>query len=158
MNSNLSLCSRAVSFCTLAFCSLASMAFGQPTVCQQVLWARQAGSVGSDTGYAVAAGHDHCLYLAGAFSSVAIFGTNAQGPISVSSRGGTDIFLAKYDAAGDLVWVTSAGGPGADSAYALTVDSEDHLYVTGSFSSTAIFGDQGASLCSRGGEDIFVAK
>lgn len=46
---------------------------------------------------------------------------------------GTDIFTIKYDAEGDTVWTTFYNGTAnsEDKAYAIVVDDEDNIYITG---------------------------
>ncbi len=55
------------------------------------------------------------------------------------------------------VWPTSAGGSGDDTATATVVGPTGAVFVTGSFSGEAVFGD-GVTISARGPEDIFVAR
>jgi len=50
-----------------------------------------------------------------------------------------DIFIAKFDTLGSRVWGTYIGGSGFDRAYAIAVDAEDNILVSGNtMSSTGI--------------------
>ena len=53
-------------------------------------------------------------------------------------------------------WVRAAGGTSSDQAYAVAVDANTNIYVTGSFAGTAYFG--GTNLTTISSADIFVAK
>jgi hypothetical protein len=71
----------------------------------QVLWARRAGDSGSDCGNGIAVDYLGNSYVTGFFSGTATFGS-----VILTGSGGTDVFVAKYDAGGELVWVQKAGG------------------------------------------------
>src|SRR5688572_8900003 len=58
---------------------------------------------------------------------------------SVTTYGDQDIFIAKYDCHGDLVWVRIAGGPGVEVAFALALSSSGHIYLTGAVISESGF-------------------
>lgn len=114
------------------------------------LWAASAGGPGVDEAKALAVDAEGCSYVVGSFSKTAWFGD-----FQVGGGRDTNIFVAKLDPQGNWLWVRTAGGPGFDRANDIVLDAEGNLYVTGSFSSQAQFGD--AWVESRGGEDIFVA-
>ena len=116
-----------------------------------VIWAKQAGGSGSDTGIGVAADNVGNCYVTGAFTGAASFGST-----NLNATGGTDIFLAKYDGSGNVVWVTQAGGSGADTGHGIALDGNGNIYVSGQFTGTANFG--ATNLISQGGLDGFVAK
>jgi hypothetical protein len=42
-----------------------------------------------------------------------------------------DIYIAKYSAAGNLLWAKQLGGPGADYGYSMVTDEAGNLYMTG---------------------------
>ncbi|MCW5981702.1 MAG: SBBP repeat-containing protein [Bryobacteraceae bacterium] len=42
-----------------------------------------------------------------------------------------DVFVAKFNPAGNLLWATVVGGPSYDRAYAAEVDAEGYIYVAG---------------------------
>jgi tRNA A-37 threonylcarbamoyl transferase component Bud32 len=116
----------------------------------------------------VAAYVDGSIYVTGFFSGTVTFGN-----LSITTYGATncsyatsgvicsnDIFVAKYDAKGDILWVVHAGGgENFDFGNGIEVASDGSVYVTGSFSGTANFGSQ--SITSYGSNwetDIFLAK
>ena len=120
-----------------------------------LLWARAAGGKDYDEAHGLALDGAGNVYVAGAFDANANFGAFTL----VNGSGSSDIFLAKYDAAGNVLWARQAGGNGDDQASALAVDAATNLYVSGFFSGTATFGS--TNLTSRGANtthDLFVAK
>ena len=114
-------------------------------------WLCSAGGNNTDYAGALAAGPNGSVYLSGGFSTVATFG-----PLTVTSRGSTDAFIALYDAQGSVQWAKSYGGPGTDAAGALAVAPNGDLYNVGYFQNTAAFGN--TSLISFGLDDGYVMK
>jgi hypothetical protein len=101
------------------------------------------------------------LYLAGQFSGQTLF-NSGQGQTSLTATGSQDVFLAKYDSAGNLAWSESLPGSGTSKATAgaIVVDPAGNLVVTGSFTGSVDF-DPGAgktTLTSKGSSDIFTAE
>jgi hypothetical protein len=118
------------------------------------LWSRRFGGPGAVTqtqGVAVD-GSGNVLVL-GVFGGAVDFGAGL-----VTSNGGEDIFVAKLDAAGALLWARHFGGAvGFDQAgQGIAVDPAGSVVLTGYFSSPLSFG--GPTLPNAGGEDVFVAK
>lgn len=91
------------------------------------------------------------IVIAGAFNGSINFGGT-----TLTSSGDFDGFVAKYSAAGTLLWANRMGGLAGDYAYSVAVDRSNNVLVAGLFSTTANFG--GAPLTSAGGGDIFVVK
>src|SRR5262249_54329228 len=77
----------------------------------------------------------------------------------LTNRGNSDVFVAKYDSAGNLLWARSAGNPYVDSGMAVATDPSDNVYVAGYFIDLApvIFGD-GVTLTNGGEGDVFLAE
>jgi hypothetical protein len=116
---------------------------------QQFQWA--SGMTGAVTGKAVAKDNSGNIYVTGYFSGTAKFG-NGQ----ITSSGGEDIFLAKYNANGNILWVRKAGSTLRDRGNDISVDNSGNIYITGSFEGTANFSS--SLIMSSGKGDIFVAK
>lgn len=129
------------------------------SVAQRFRWAQGAsynGSGGNGMAYYRSATDKHGnVYVTGYFTGTANFGSGASG--SVVSYGGQDIFLAKYDTTGALVWLTSAGSTGNDYGYSCAVDSADNCYLVGTFSGTCNYGN-GKIMTAWGNTDGFLAK
>ncbi|MFA5782131.1 MAG: SBBP repeat-containing protein, partial [Bacteroidales bacterium] len=118
-----------------------------------VLWAKSAGGSSSDFANSVAVDTSGNTYVAGLFFS----STLSFGSTTLTNAGGIDIFLAKYDANGNVLWAKSAGGVDYDDAYSVAADASGNIYVAGVFSSpTLSFGS--TTLTNAGGYDIFLTK
>jgi hypothetical protein len=116
-----------------------------------LLWARQANGTGNDANRNIAVDSDGNAYVAGLFSGTTLFGNT-----TLTARSGTDVFVAKYDADGNLLWVKQAGGSGGDNGIGVAADGCGNTYVAGTFSSSAVFGN--INLTTSGGTDLFVTR
>lgn len=110
-----------------------------------------AGDTDYDSGFGIAVDGAGNVYVTGAYSGTATFGTTPK-----TSAGLTDIFVAKYNNSGNLLWIQSAGGAGEDYGNVIAVDGAGNVYVTGTYSSTATFGS--TNKTSAGSYDVFIAK
>jgi Secretion system C-terminal sorting domain len=85
--------------------------------------------------------------------------------ISLTSNGGYDAFVAKYNNGGKCLWAVNAGGTSSDEGYGVGHDLSGNVYATGIFRGQNIDFDPSAgttNLSETGGGtssgDIFVAK
>jgi hypothetical protein len=92
-------------------------------------------------------------FVAGRFAGKVNFGST-----TLTAFGGEDIFLARYNTLGVLLWVRQAGGSsGDDEALGVAADSTGNCFVTGSFTGSADF--SGISISGQSAsKNIFVAK
>jgi len=100
------------------------------------LWANDAGGAGSDVGRCISVDTKGNSYVSGTFQDTAYFGDE-----QISSFGGYDIFIAKYDSSGKLLWIRHAGGASNDGAYGIFADANQNCYSTGNYSYSATFGN-----------------
>ncbi len=125
-------------------------------------WAKRAGgSAGRNDGIAVTALSDGTAVVTGYFYGTAFFGQGEPNQTSFVCDGVRDIFVARYDTDGTLMWAKKAGGPTADSAHGITTLSDDSVTVTGYFTDSAIFGEgdpNETTLVSAGAAEIFIAR
>ncbi|MCB9317449.1 MAG: SBBP repeat-containing protein, partial [Lewinellaceae bacterium] len=117
-----------------------------------ILWAASGGGPASDIGFGIATDASGNVYVTGGFTGSATFGSQTVN----ASGGGTDVFIAKYDATGNVLWVVSGGGFDTDFGSDIAADASGNVYVTGEFQGTAGFGSQ--TLTSAGDVDAFVVK
>ncbi|HEX4784649.1 MAG TPA: SBBP repeat-containing protein [Candidatus Sulfotelmatobacter sp.] len=110
---------------------------------------------GDDSGNAVKIDKFGNRYVTGFFSSTANFNGSP-----LTSRGDTDVFLAKFAQDGSLLWLVQVGGLGHDESSDLAFDFQGNVYLTGWFTNSATFGSvNGAANTRTGrGETIFLAK
>ena len=128
---------------------------------QDLVWAERAGGTSADFGFGIAVDGAGNSYVTGEFQGSATFGPGETNETTLTSPGSFDIFVAKYDASGDLVWAKRAGGTSNDQGRGIAVDGSGNSFVTGSFQDPATFGPgetNETTLTSAGGSDIFVAK
>lgn len=116
-----------------------------------VVWAKNAGSNLGDIARGIVVDVLGNVYVCGLFS-----GTMTVDGSTVTSSGLFDVFLAKYDGNGNLIWIRRAGGTGSDIAHGITVDSFGNVAIVGEFQNTATFGSNSVTAAGLG--DAFIAK
>ena len=82
-------------------------------------------SAGTEKAEAVAVDSSDNIYVLGK--------TNSSG----LTAGNYDMFVMRYNPSGLLLWQKKIGGTSSESSGAITIDSSDNIYITGSSSSTA---------------------
>ncbi len=115
------------------------------------LWAKRAGSTGTDEAYALALDDAGNILVTGFFRETVAFGAS-----TLTSAGYSDIFVAKLSPTGSWLWAARAGGDSNDSGWGISLDDAGNVYITGFFDDSADFG--ASTLVSNGAADIFVAK
>jgi len=126
-----------------------------------LIWAVRAGGPGNEDNQGAAPFDDGTTVITGYFNDTATFGAGEANETVLSSAGEADIFVAKYDSDGTLIWAIRTGGIATDIAKGITPLSDGTSVVTGYFYGTATFGAGEANettFTSAGEEDIFVAK
>jgi len=119
-----------------------------------VLWAKSAEGINSAEGYGISSVANGNFYLAGYFNTPTI----TLGSYTLTNNGTDNIFVVKYDSAGNVLWAKSVGGTGEDISYALTTDAIGNAYVTGYFTSSSITFGGTTLVNSTGNEMYFIAK
>jgi hypothetical protein len=117
-----------------------------PLSAQEWIWVTSESPNTSGT----AISHDpfHNIYVTGNFIGTTTFGTQA-----LVSDGAQDIFIARYDPDGKLLWARRIGGTGVDVAKGIEADGFGNSYIAGGFRGTASFGS--LSRVSQGAEDLY---
>ncbi|MFT4689222.1 MAG: hypothetical protein ACJASX_000780 [Limisphaerales bacterium] len=119
----------------------------------KIVWARQAGGTADDFARAVAIDNSGNVYVTGAFQSPSVSFGNGK---TITRSSDQEIFIAKYDPDGNLVWANSAGsGPGG-TGNGVDVDLEGNVYVSGYFYGQGVFND--LVVTNSGYVDSFVAR
>ena len=90
-------------------------------------------------------------YIAGAF-----YNSTSCGSFSFSSKGGSDISVAKLDPSGKVLWATTGGGYSSDVIADLAVDASGNSYILGKFTTAALFGT--FALTTKNSGPVFLAK
>ena len=115
-------------------------------------WVRTAGGIIGDYARGLACDGDGNVYITGEIEETVIFG-----PFTLISHGNNDVFIAKYDTNGDLLWAKRVGGgEGRDRTEGISI-LNGNIFITGIFEGTAYF-EGNNTLTSAGYFDIFIAK
>ena len=86
----------------------------------QQLWNRTWGGSRYDSAMDVAVDSNDNVYIAGSYHYY----------VAGESQGG-DMAVVKYDSSGNQIWERVFGGSNDDDCYALTIDSNDNIYLAG---------------------------
>ncbi len=127
-----------------------------------VIWAKQSkSSPGTSTGVGskVVTDSRGNIYVAGGFSDSIRFENDSLSTVCGISGG--DIFLAKYNSTGNVLWVTQANvyTPSAfASIYGFAIDKNSNTYITGQFMDSVSFGPIKLISTSASPYDIFIVK
>ncbi|QTA85422.1 SBBP repeat-containing protein [Desulfonema magnum] len=117
-------------------------------------WVRTAGGSSTDYGRSLTCDGQGNIYLKGLYGGTAIFETT-----SITSTGGDNSFIAKYDDIGNLQWVEKElYGWTSDYNWSQTIvsDNSGNVYVTGEFNNTKNLGT--ITLNSTGSNDMFIGS
>ncbi|GAB4286871.1 MAG: hypothetical protein Kow0068_12500 [Marinilabiliales bacterium] len=99
--------------------------FGDP------LWAVSFGSAGSDEALAMTLDADNNLIITGYGGDSLYFGGNY-----ISSAGGSNFILSKFDSSGNPLWCKMAGGIFDDMGLDVSCNQDNRIFVTGKFMDT----------------------
>ena len=117
------------------------------------VWAKSPLGSGSESASSVATDVSNNVYVTGSFTSATVlFGTT-----TLTNGGSSDIYIAKYDPSGNVLWAIKGGGSGSDVSFGIAADAAGGVYITGYYTGATItFGT--TTLNSAGSWDIFLAK
>jgi gliding motility-associated-like protein len=130
----------------------------------KVLWAKSFGGNDADSSTGVTRDKYGMVYISGWFISDTLSFGNAMvfNPRQMYGND-TDIFIAKFDAAGNPLWAKSARGTDHDLSYAITCNKSGNIFITGTFHTQGIegeystFGDLTFAAIGQG-ENNFIAE
>ena len=81
------------------------------------------------------------------------------GLVEIASNGLRDIFLCKFNPAGDFQWVRTWGGADMDTVSDISFNASSYLYATGAFTGSVDFDPgPGTDIRSQADGSIYVAK
>ncbi len=121
-------------------------------------WVKTFGGAQADRGYDIELDAAGNIYVTGYFQGTADFDG-----ITLTSVGSQDIFVAKLDNNGNVLWVVSEGGNEGDTGYGITVDNQGNVIATGQFKGTATIGPNSFTSAinpntNQPEYDIFISK
>ncbi len=98
-------------------------------------WARTDGYYYNEKSRGITCDNSGNVVVCGYYKDTTMFnGTK------IPSKGEEDMFVAKYDANGTILWMRNAGGPGRDEGKSVVCDASGNVYVCGMYSDGAVFG------------------
>lgn len=120
-----------------------------------IIWGFKVGSNNNNICNSVVIDSSGNIYVAGTFELTTDFkGTLASPSTNLTSGGQKDVFLAKYNSAGQLLWVRKGGGAGNDEGSSVAINSTG-VYISGSYTNSASFGTLN-SVANNSTQNMFV--
>src|ERR1017187_6645595 len=119
------------------------------------VWAKGAGGTGAECTFGLCTDHCWNVYVTGVFTSpeMTVGNTTLINP-GVDNN---EMFVAKYDSSGAVMWAKRGGGTNDDYGYGVASDTSNNIYNTGAFASdTVSFGTD--TLHSQGNFDIYLGR
>jgi uncharacterized repeat protein (TIGR02543 family) len=122
-------------------------------------WTYIWGSTDRDTNNDMKLGSDGDIYLAGVFRGTVDFDPSGS-TSNYTSVGLDDAYLSKFNSDGTYAWTKTWGSTTNDFSFNLRLNSDDDIYIIGSFQLTVDFDPTGSinSITSAGIEDSYVSK
>ncbi len=114
------------------------------------------GTSGTES-FGVANDNNGNVFVVGGFEGTCDFGNSI---VLASQSGSRDLFVAKYDPNGGILWAFGAGSSNDDCAVGIDIDAAGAIYVTGHYTdSLRLGGTLGPiTVIGSGGREVFVAK
>lgn len=127
-----------------------------------LLWAKRMGGNGSDVPYDICIDHNNNVYVTGRCQPDVDFSTDWH-PSSEPMVGGTRAFIVRINNDGSFGWQKKFGGNGSTSGAALSINSDNEIYVAGNFTDNIDLKTTwpqmaSSEILSMGNADIFVMK
>jgi hypothetical protein len=117
-------------------------------------WAHGIGGTSWDFGYDIVTDVSGNIYVTGLYADSVTFGATT---LSNVNPGAFNIFIAKYNTVGNVLWAKAAGGSGNDYVQGIAIDAVGNIFITGSyFSPSMIFGQD--TLTNPGSYKMYIAK
>ncbi len=122
------------------------------------IWAQSFGGQGGDYPESIAVDDIGNVYATGSFRSDTLFA--GSDTLFNSNAVTPDFFIIKLNSSnGSFDWAKSAGENGYEYGYGITTDSNNDIYVTGTYASDSIqFGSTWLHTVDQGSSKIFMAK
>jgi hypothetical protein len=113
-----------------------SLLLATPCFSQKWRWAIQAGGAGADTGTSVVTDSEGNTFVSGSFTGSAQFGS-----FTLTSRGGSDVYIGKLDSNQQWLWVQQLGSVGSEGYSRIFQSSSGILVVRANADSGAFVGN-----------------
>ena len=114
--------------------------FVNTIIAQKLPWAIALGNTTDNFTSAIGTDQSGNIIISGFFKGTDLdFDPSAIGTANLSSVGDNDIFVAKYNNAGQYLWAFSLGNVKNSTADKMTIDSAGNIYISGTFRDTMDF-------------------
>lgn len=116
-----------------------------------IIWAKQGAGLGFQSANAITALSNGNIAVTGYYEDTLKIENQW-----VYRKGLRDVFVANFDASGNLLWLRSFGGPAVEEGKGIISDNAHNLYVTGAFRDFLfVFND---TIIGNGANDVYLAK
>lgn len=121
----------------------------------EVLWAKSAGgNGGGNLALGVSTDSNADIYITGYYYSSAI----TFDSITLTNSGPSNGFIAKYNESGSILWAKNINGTNVEKAYSVSIDTNDDVFVTGSYYSSEIIFEGVDTIMNAGHQNGFIVK
>lgn len=146
---------------TITSLGIVAMLTGISTVKAQsnFVWANQQGGSLDESANSISVDASGNVYTTGYFNGTVDFDPSSNN-FDLTSVGAEDIYISKFDAAGNFIWAKSIGSTGSDKGNSIKVNAAGDVYVTGNYAATTDF-DPGVgtfNLTAASFKNTFVTK
>ena len=114
-------------------------------------WIKKGAAVLDDVAWSLVLDNAGSIYVTGEFNSYISFQNPSSG---LATTGNTNMYVAKFDGSGNVIWIRGGGGSMADLARGIGTDGNT-VFLTGQFGGVATFGN--ITLVAADSSDVFVA-
>ncbi len=115
----------------------------------------------TQTGAALKVDKNGFVYAVGNFEAVVDMDPGLDSTILATTGGFySDIYVAKYDCASNLIWAKKISGIRLEKANELLLDEQNNIYIAGNYESTVDFDPSNIVdyRTAQGGQDCFIVK
>lgn len=122
------------------------------------VWSRSIGATGSDEGIGIAVDANGNVYATGSFTGNVNLDSNTT-TSELTTAGGQDAFIIKYNTSGEFNWARSIGGTSnTDSGQDIAVDNSGNVYAIGNFTGRIDLNRDASAVVNTTGSDAYIAK
>lgn len=125
------------------------------------LWSKSIGTSDECIVKSIQVDQNNEMIMLGSFADSLFYDSNNQTDYHISYNKTKDLFLRKADANGNEVYTAVIGDNGAQSGNAITLGTNDDIYITGKFSDTIdinLNAGLATLYCKENEQSIFIMK
>ena len=122
------------------------------------LWSKTIGGIQREEIAAIAIDNNNNLLLTGMFNGLCDFNPDTTVNFNLTSFGQSDVYVCKFDSAGNFIWAGQMGGVDFDLATDIKSNKKNYIIIAGYFAGVMDV-DPGVgvlNLSSLGNSDVFI--